>query len=71
MGLALESIESTKLALLCQKAENEFVGARCGIMDQFVSCYGRDGNALLLDCRSLNFRQVPLPSDVHLVICTQ
>jgi len=69
MGMALGSIESTKLALLCQKAENEFVGARCGIMDQFVSCYGRDGNALLLDCRSLNFRQVPLPSEVHLVIC--
>jgi galactokinase len=64
-----EAIEPTKLALLCQKAENEFVGARCGIMDQFVSCHGREGNALLLDCRSLNSRQVPIPPQVHLVIC--
>lgn len=69
MGMAHEVIESTKLALLCQKAENEFVGARCGIMDQFVSCHGREGNALLLDCRSLNSRQVPIPPQVHLVIC--
>jgi galactokinase len=69
MSLTLEAIESTKLALLCQKAENEFVGARCGIMDQFVSCHGREGNALLLDCRSLNSRQVPIPPQVHLVIC--
>src|SRR5258705_549288 len=62
-------IELTKLALLCQKAENEFVGARCGIMDQFVSCHGRAGNALLLDCRSLEFRQVRLPPGVQLIIC--
>jgi len=69
MSLAQEAIDSTKLALLCQKAENKFVGARCGIMDQFVSCHGRRGNALLLDCRSLNSRQVPIPPQVHLVIC--
>ena len=69
MSMAHEVIESTKLALLCQKAENEFVGARCGIMDQFVSCHGRRGNALLLDCRSLHSRQVPIPPQVHLVIC--
>ena len=69
MSMANEAIESTNLALLCQKAENEFVGARCGIMDQFVSCHGREGNALLLDCRTLDFRQVPIPPKVHLVIC--
>jgi galactokinase len=69
MNIANEAVESTSLALLCQKAENEFVGARCGIMDQFVSCHGREGNALLLDCRTLNFRQVPIPPNVHLVIC--
>jgi galactokinase len=68
-SLTHEAIESTKLALLCQKAENEFVGARCGIMDQFVSCHGLEGNALLLDCRSLHSRQVPIPPQVHLVIC--
>jgi galactokinase len=69
MSMANEAIESTNLALLCQKAENEFVGARCGIMDQFVSCHGREGNALLLDCRTLDSRQVPIPPKVHLVIC--
>jgi len=69
LDLAEYPIEATKLALLCQKAENEFVGARCGIMDQFVSCHGRAGSALLLDCRSLDFRSVPLPAGVQLVIC--
>jgi galactokinase len=38
-------------------------------MDQFVSCHGREGGALLLDCRSFDFALVPLPSSIHLVIC--
>src|ERR1700686_2442215 len=58
--------DRTKLALLCQQAENEFVGARCGIMDQFVASHGERGKALLLDCRSLQYRQLPLPDDVAL-----
>src|SRR6266849_256322 len=62
-------MEPMQLALLCQRAENEFVGMRCGIMDQFTSCYGRAGHALLLDCRSLEFRLVALPPKVHLIIC--
>lgn len=62
-------IDLKQLAVLCQRAENEFVGARSGIMDQFVSCYGRGGHALLLDCRSLEFRALPIPPTVHLVIC--
>ncbi len=57
------------VARLCQKAENEFVGARVGIMDQFVSCLGRAEHALLLDCRSLDFDLVPLPENLKLVIC--
>ncbi len=61
--------DRTKLALLCQQAENEFVGARCGIMDQFIACQGERGKALLLDCRSLNYRQLPLPDDVALAMC--
>jgi len=73
-GLALldnagQQADSTRLALLCQRAENEYVGARCGIMDQFVSCHGRAGHGLLLDCRSLDFRLPPIPSGVNLVIC--
>jgi galactokinase len=62
-------IDRTELAKLCQRAENEFVGARVGIMDQFVSCHGRAGHALLLDCRSLEFELVKLPAEVQLVIC--
>ena len=62
-------LDRTKLALLCQQAENEFVGARCGIMDQFVASHGERGKALLLDCRSLQYRQLPLPDDVALAIC--
>lgn len=73
VGLALLSqtgheVDRTELAKLCQRAENEFVGARCGIMDQFVSCHGRAGHALLLDCRSLEFELVKLPVEVQLVI---
>src|SRR5262249_17333826 len=63
-GMALKSV-----ARLCQKAENEFVGARVGIMGQFVSCMGRKDNAVLLDCRSLEFELVPIPKQVKLVIC--
>ena len=56
------------LALLCQRAENEFVGVRCGIMDQFIACHARSGHALLLDCRTLEHRFAPLPRGVKLVI---
>jgi galactokinase len=73
-ALALLSLNERKPALpeiakLCQRAENEFVGARVGIMDQFVSCLGKAGHALLLDCRSLDFELVPIPPDVKLVVC--
>lgn len=57
-----------ELAKICQRAENEFVGMRCGIMDQFVSCCGQAGHALMLDCRSLEYRQLPLASEAQLVI---
>jgi galactokinase len=69
LGVSGLDIDRTELAQLCQKAENEFVGARVGIMDQYVSCYGRALHALLLDCRSLKHRFVKLPVDVQLVIC--
>jgi galactokinase len=65
------TIDRTNLALLCQQAEYEFVGARCGIMDQFVASHGRSGQALLLDCRSLDleYRQLPSPEVAVLAIC--
>ncbi len=56
------------LARLCQRAENEFVGASCGIMDQFISANGAKYHALLLDCRDLSFKLAPIPSNVALVI---
>ncbi len=62
-------IEEREIALLCQRAENEFVGARVGIMDQFVSLFGQAQRALLLDCRSLDFRLLPVPDNVRLIIC--
>jgi galactokinase len=58
-----------EVAKLCQRAENTFVGAKVGIMDQFVSCLGKSGHALRLDCRSLAYELVPIPSGVRLVIC--
>jgi galactokinase len=66
---AHRKLGGTETALLCQRAENEFVGARCGIMDQFVSVNGREGHAVLLDCRSLEFRHQPIPEQVRMVIC--
>lgn len=62
-------VNRTELALLCQRAENQFVGTRCGIMDQFISCHGKADHALLLDCRSLEFDLLPIPSHVRIVIC--
>ena len=63
------TVDLTELARLCQKAENEFVGAHVGIMDQFVSCHGRASHGLLLDCRSLEYKLVKLSSNIQLVIC--
>jgi galactokinase len=67
-GLLGVSIPGPVLARLCQRAENEFVGANCGIMDQFISANGAVDNALLLDCRDLSFKLAPIPSNVALVI---
>ncbi len=58
-----------ELALLAQQAENSFVGVQCGIMDQFVTALGEINHALLIDCRDLSYRAVPLPGDVRLVVC--
>ena len=60
--------DRVQLARLCQKAENEFVGARVGIMDQFISLHGQKDHALLLDCRALSFESLAIPDSVKLVI---
>jgi galactokinase len=72
-ALAVEGILGTQypgkvLARLCQRAENEYVGASCGIMDQFISIHGRANHALLLDCRDLSYKLAPIPDHVALVI---
>ena len=69
MSIGEMQLPLTAVAKFCQQAENVFVGARVGIMDQFVSCMGKAGHAFLLDCRSLEFQFVPLPAGVRLVVC--
>jgi galactokinase len=61
-------VDSVRLALLCQKAENQFVGVASGIMDQFISVLGKRDSALFLDCRSLETRHVPLRGNVQIVV---
>ena len=73
-ALALLSQSETNLPLpeiakLCRQAENTFVGARVGIMDQFVSCTGKAGHAILLDCRTLCYELAPIPAGIQLVVC--
>jgi galactokinase len=55
-------------ALLGQKAENQYVGVNCGIMDQFASACGEQDRLLYLDCRSLEWQTLPLPNDVAIVV---
>ncbi len=64
-NLPLEGVEAAQLG---QKAENTFVGCSCGIMDQLVSAMGKEGQAMLLDCRSLAFQYTSLPDDLAIVI---
>jgi len=61
-------IERGELARLCQRAETDFVGARCGIMDQYVICCSARGQAMMLDCRSLEFRSAAMPNDARLLV---
>ncbi len=67
--LCAPDIAPVELALLCQRAESEFVGMKCGIMDQFIAALGASGHALLIDCRSLDYERVPLPPGMSVVVC--
>ena len=72
LALALASVAGSAvsplvLAKLCQQAEHEYVGTRCGIMDQFVAVLGAAGCALLLDCRSLEKQPIRVPPEVRFV----
>jgi len=61
-------IEPLQLALLCQGAENGFVGVQCGLMDQMTSALGERDRALLIDCRSLDRQLIPVPPEVDIVV---
>lgn len=61
-------IEPLKMIFICKKAENEFVGVQCGIMDQFVSRLGKKENALLIDCRSLDYENIPFKMDKYKIL---
>jgi galactokinase len=58
-------MDGAKAALLCQRAENEFLGVRVGIMDQFISRLGQKDHALFIDCRTLEYEPVPLNARGH------
>jgi len=68
LALAGRTLSGKEIAQICQRAENDYVGAPVGIMDQFVSANGRAGSALILDTRSLTFDLAPIPSHLRLVI---
>jgi galactokinase len=69
LGNVKATLPLKTLAMLCRRAENEYVGAKSGIMDQFVVGGAVANRAMLLDCRSLEFELLPLPAEVHVVIC--
>ena len=74
IGLALlaasqAQVPQLDLVKICQRAEHEYVGTRCGIMDQFIAVFASSGHALMLDCRSLESQSLSIPDDARLVIC--
>jgi len=62
------AVAPIELARTCQRAENAYVGVNCGLMDQFASACGVAGDAVLLDCRSLEFRPIALPLATHTLV---
>ena len=64
------NIHKKEIALLCQRAENNFAGVNCGIMDQFISVLGEKNYALFIDCRDLSYEKVTFnPDRYSIVIC--
>lgn len=65
LSITLDPLDKARL---CQKAEHEFAGVPCGIMDQYISIHAREGSATLLDCRSMTGSNVPWPRDTALLV---
>ena len=68
LAAAGEQMDPVVLARVCQRAENEFVGMKCGIMDQLAAVLGEEGMAVLIDCWTLEHELVPLPADKVAVV---
>jgi len=68
-GLFALDLSPLDLARLSQRAEHEFAGTQCGLMDQLISAVGQAGQAMLIDCRAFTWQPVPLPRDVAVVVC--
>ncbi len=63
-------INKTEIVKLSQKAENDFVGVQCGIMDQFINIYGKENKVLRLDCRSLDYEYFPFDNrELRVILC--
>ena len=69
LGNSQINVDRNGIPRICPKAEHLYPETKCGIMDQFISCHGRAGHALMLDCRSLDFQLLPIPSHVRLMVC--
>ena len=69
LTIADAALAPLEIARVCQRAENDFVGARCGIMDQFAATHGEPGRALLLDCANYSWKTAPLPTTHFWVVC--
>jgi galactokinase len=69
LSAAQAEVPPLDLVKICQRAEHEYVGTRCGIMDQFIAVFGKSGHALMIDCRTLQSEALNIPADARLVIC--
>jgi galactokinase len=68
LTIAGQEMDRAQMALACQQAEHEYAGVPCGIMDQFISALGRANHVLLIDCRDLSYRHVPVPTGARIVV---
>jgi galactokinase len=69
LGISGVELDRRETAAICQRAEHDYAGTKCGIMDQFISCFGEADHAILLDCRSLDFETLRIGDGVRIVIC--
>ncbi|MGH9937692.1 MAG: galactokinase [Blastocatellia bacterium] len=70
LDVSEQPVDLVDLALAAQRAERQFGGTQCGIMDQYIACLGIEGHALMIDCRSLEYRAVPIDlENARIVVC--